>query len=76
MRCDLCDGEYQEKTVVRNYKWRGETIVIEGVPVLICSRCGDTLVREDTIAVIDELLEKKAPPHEFAPIYHFPTKVA
>ena len=62
--------------MARNYRLRGKTIVIEGVPVLVCDRCGDTLVREETVAVIDELLNKKAEPKEYAPIYYFPSKSA
>jgi YgiT-type zinc finger domain-containing protein len=76
MKCDLCDGEYREKTVVRNYKWCGKTIVIEDVPALVCDRCGDTLIREETVAAIDELLKKEAAPREYAPVYRFPAKVA
>jgi YgiT-type zinc finger domain-containing protein len=76
MKCDLCDGEYMEKVVARNYKWRGRTVVIEDVPVLVCNRCGDTLIREGTIAAIEELLGKEVQPQEYAPIYHFPAKVA
>ena len=75
MKCDLCEGEYQEKSVVRNYKWHGKTIVIEDVPALVCDRCGDMLINEETIIAIDELLKKKAKPQEYAPIYRFPIKV-
>lgn len=76
MKCDLCDGEYREKAVVRNCKWHGKTIVIEDVPALVCDRCGDTLIREATVAAIDELLRKDAEPQEYAPVYRFPSKVA
>jgi len=76
MKCDLCDGEYQEKAVVRNYKWCGKTVVIEDVPALVCNRCGDTLIREESIAAIDDLLKKEVEPQEYAPVYRFPTKVA
>ena len=76
MKCDLCDGEYQEKVVVRSYRWHGKTIVIEDVPALVCDRCGDTLIQEGTFAAIDELLKKEAKPQQYAPVYRFPTKVA
>ena len=76
MKCDLCEGEYKEKTVTRNYKWHGKTIVIEDVPALVCDRCGDILIREEVIKAIDEILRKEAQPNEYAPIYRFPTKVS
>lgn len=76
MKCDLCEGEYREKTVTRNYKWHSKTIVIEDVPALVCDRCGDILIREETVKAIDELLKKDTQPREYAPIYRFPAKVA
>ena len=76
MKCDLCSGEYREKRVVRNYKWRGKTVVVADVPALVCDRCGDTLLTEDTVGAIDELLKREAKPQEYAPVYRFPSKVA
>jgi len=76
MKCDLCEGEYRKKVVTRNYRWYGKTIVIEDVPALVCDCCGDTLIREETVTAIDELLKKQAEPQEYAPVYRFPTKVA
>ena len=76
MKCDLCEGEYQEKAVVRSYRWHGKTIVVEDVPALVCDRCGDTLMKEETVATIDELLRREAEPLQYAPVYRFPTKVA
>lgn len=76
MKCDLCEGEYRETTVVRNYRWRGQTVVVEDVPALVCDRCGDTLIREETIATIDELLDQQMEPQKYVPVYRFPAKVA
>ena len=76
MKCDLCEGEYYEKAGVRNYKRRGKTVVIEDVPALVCNRCGDTLIPEESISAIDDLLNKEVEPEEYAPVYRFPTKVA
>ncbi len=76
MKCDLCDGEYRKRLVTRNYRWGGKTVVVEDVPTLVCDRCGDALVREETIAAIDELLDKQTEPKKYAPVYRFPAKVA
>lgn len=76
MKCDLCEGEYLERLLVRNYRLHGKTIVIEDVPALVCNRCGDTLIREETVAAIDELLARQTEPQEYAPVYRFPAKVA
>jgi HTH-type transcriptional regulator/antitoxin MqsA len=76
LKCDLCEGEYEEKVVVRSYRWHGKTIVVEDVPALVCDRCGDTLIKEETVATIDELLRREVEPLQYAPVYRFPTKVA
>jgi len=76
MKCDLCEGQYLDKLVVRNYKRRGKTIIVEAVPALVCDRCGDTLIREETVAALDALLSKDAKPRKYAPVYRFRAKVA
>ena len=76
MKCDLCEGHYQDKTVVRSYRRHGKTIIVEAVPALVCDRCGDTLIREETVAAIDALLSKDAKPRKYAPVYRFRDKVA
>ncbi|MDO8531039.1 MAG: YgiT-type zinc finger protein [Dehalococcoidia bacterium] len=76
MKCDLCEGQYLDKAVVRSYKRRGKTIIVEAVPALVCDRCGDTLIREETVAALDALLSKDAKPRKYAPVYRFRAKVA
>ncbi|MDO8690409.1 MAG: YgiT-type zinc finger protein [Dehalococcoidia bacterium] len=51
------------------------TIVVEDVPALVCERCGDILIREQTVAAIDELLERKPEPRDYAPVYRLPATV-
>ncbi len=76
MKCDLCDGEYLEKAIMRNYRRRGKAVVVADVPALVCDRCGDTLIAEETVAAVDDLLERAEEPQEYAPVYRFPAKVA
>ena len=75
MKCDLCDGEYQEELVTRSYAIGEKTVVVQGVPALICNRCGDILIRDETATVIDDLLANSPEPEEYAPVYRFPAKV-
>jgi YgiT-type zinc finger domain-containing protein len=76
MKCDLCRGEYREKLVTRSYTFKGRTVVVEGVPALVCDQCGDILIREETVAAIDDLLERGQGPQGYAPVYRFPARVA
>ena len=76
MKCDLCEGEYQEKRVTRSYKRDGRTLVIEDVPALVCYRCGDTLLTEDTVKRIQEILDENKEPQAFAPVFTFTPRAA
>ena len=76
MKCDLCEGEYREKLITRSYVHNGRPVVVDGVPALMCDRCGDVLIREEVVATIEEILERGLEPQEYAPVYRFPAKVA
>lgn len=73
MRCDLCDGDYEEATISESYKHRGRTVVVENIPARVCFRCGDTLVQEETLQRIQLLLDQEA--QGAAPLYRYPERV-
>ena len=75
MKCTLCEDEYREKLVVGAYQRNGRTVVIADVPALVCDRCGDVLLREETVSRIRSILSEARPADEFAPVFRF-SKVA
>jgi len=70
LRCDLCTGAYRYKSIDHVYRRNGELVVVEGVPALVCDRCGDTLLSGETTSYIQELLKREA--KDAAPLYKFP----
>jgi YgiT-type zinc finger domain-containing protein len=72
MNCDLCQGQYRKKSIVISFQRDGRSVVIEGVPALVCDLCGDTLLSESTVRQIEQLLEQE--PQGTAPLYRFPEK--
>jgi hypothetical protein len=41
--------------------YRERTLVLHGVPAEICPECGDAVLHEETLIVLDDLLKRKAP---------------
>jgi len=73
MRCSLegCPGEYEHKKVVHTVRHEGRVVVIDHVPVEVCSICGDVLLRPETIRHIEQLLQSGEQPRARAPIYEY-----
>ncbi len=76
MKCQICDGRYEERLIARAYRRNGKVIVVDDVPAEVCHPCGDTLLRPETVELIQEALAKAAEAKEFAPVVHLPRKVA
>lgn len=67
MKCDCCEGQYRERTVVLAFQRKGRSVVVEDVPARVCDLCGDMLLSEGIVQEIEELLERQ--PHGAAPLY-------
>ena len=39
--CEFCDGAVTKKHVQTRFKFKGQTVYVEGVPAWVCSRCGE-----------------------------------
>lgn len=55
--CEICDTKVQEKLIKQDVWIRGELIVVEDVPVGVCSRCGEKVVKADVRQWIAKLLK-------------------
>ena len=73
MKCNLCHGQYSDKTTVLSFQRGGRTVVVEDVPALVCDVCGDELVTEAVAREVEKLLRKE--PQGTAPLYRFPVRV-
>ena len=73
MRCSIqgCPGEYKEKMIVHVVTHGGEIYVFDHVPAEVCSFCGDTLLKPDTIRTLEKRMKNKTQPERFVPLYEF-----
>ncbi len=57
-RIEGCPGEYEASTIMHTVWHKGQVVVIDHVPVDVCSLCGDALLKPDTVRKIEGLLQK------------------
>lgn len=56
MRCDSCGGEgARVRRVTRTYGEGADLLVIENVPVVYCSGCGESYMTAETMREIERL---------------------
>ncbi len=71
MKCQLCDGKYRKRLVPHTQYYRGELVVIDHVPALVCDKCGDTLYEPDTAERIEEIISSRKKPSRTIPVYEY-----
>jgi YgiT-type zinc finger domain-containing protein len=73
MKCSIkgCTGEYEDRLIVHTVRQGNDVLVIENVPAEVCSVCGDTLLKPDTIQHIEMLLKQRVKPRKMAPMYQY-----
>lgn len=76
VKCQMCEGRYEERLVARVYRRDGKVIVVDDVPAEVCNLCGDTLLKPETVERVQEALAKAEEAKEFAPIVHLSRRVA
>ena len=55
--CEICDTHIREERINQDFWIRGELIVVQDVPVGVCPRCGEKIVKADVGLQIAELVE-------------------
>ena len=40
-KCEFCEGEVEERIVLAQFRFNGQTTYIENVPAWVCNRCGE-----------------------------------
>ena len=73
MNCSIqgCPGQYEEQTIIHTLRQGGDVFVFEQVPAEVCSVCGDTLLKPETVRQLERLLQAKGRPDEMVPLYKF-----
>ena len=62
MKCHTpdCIGEPLNGTISHSVIYRERTLVLHGVPAEICPECGDAVLHEETLFIVEGLLKRKA----------------
>lgn len=73
VKCSIrgCPGHYDERQITHTTQHEGHVIVIAHVPAAVCSVCGDTLFKLQTVQRIEELLRKRRRPAGNVPLYEY-----
>ena len=62
MKCHTpgCTGEHAAGTIHHSVIYQKRTIVLRNVPADICPDCGNAVLSEETLIVMEDLLRRKA----------------
>jgi YgiT-type zinc finger domain-containing protein len=55
-----CMGEHGTGTITHTVLYRERTIELLSVPANICPDCGDVVLAEETLIMVEDLLKRKA----------------
>ena len=73
MKCTIagCPGEYEERKIIHPARHENQVIIIDHVPADVCSVCGDTLLRPETVRQIENVLQTATHPTRTVPVYEY-----
>ena len=57
MTCFYCKGNTHESTTVFTVQLETCLVVIKNVPCLECAQCGETEIADDTMAILERIIE-------------------
>jgi YgiT-type zinc finger domain-containing protein len=57
MKCPYCKAEMVEEMLNYTVDHEGHTLTLEGVPTWVCEACDSTIVEEDVIEAVEDMLE-------------------
>ena len=69
-KCTLqgCEGHYERRLISHVFTHNGTSVVIEGIPALVCDVCGDTILEWNVVQQLLTELEEQRQPVRFAPV--------
>ncbi len=70
-QCMYCHGDLEAAFVTRMQEFEGQWYVIENVPALVCSQCGETFLTPDAHDLVLQLITGKSVPSReiMVPVY-------
>ena len=76
--CFFCGGEVTEQLLSREFRWQGQLFIFEDVPMVVCSQCGEKVLRPEVAKAVDVVLQGKKKPIRTikVPVYQYEKQVA
>ncbi len=73
MKCSFknCSGEYENEFIVHTVRKGDEIIVFENVPAEVCTICGDSILKPDTVRRLEKAIKERAKPEKMIPLYAY-----
>ena len=73
MKCSIqgCPGEYEAREIAHVVRQGERLMVVDHVPVEICSLCGDMLFAPETVRRLEALRQTTVAPNRTVPLYDF-----
>ncbi len=70
-KCPLCGGAMNEELITHPQGYAGRIILLENVPVLACSQCGEVMIKPEVLEKIQKLAWSESEPQRTAtvPVY-------
>ena len=58
-KCFFCKGHLKKKKVTVDYWWKGTLVLIEKVPALVCSQCGEEVFEGPVAERLDQIAKER-----------------
>ena len=59
--CTFCGGRLEEQCITYTTAYQGRIVVVENVPALVCTQCGETAFRPDVVERLQQFVWGKVP---------------
>lgn len=69
--CAICGGRLKKEKISFDFRFNGELVVIDNLPVEVCLQCGEKVLSPAVSRKIDEVLARKKTPKKIIniPVY-------
>jgi HTH-type transcriptional regulator/antitoxin MqsA len=69
--CAICGGRLKKEKISFDFRFNGELVVIDNLPVEVCLQCGEKVLSPAVSQKIDEVLARKKKPEKYIniPVY-------
>ena len=60
-QCVLCRGDLEERSIRHIMEYEGRIVVVENVPALVCTQCGESVLWPDVAEKLQQIVWGEVP---------------